>query len=71
MNDTITVDESHFLNHSTMFGTDAVLHKVGRKWTVGYSTCQHPEIFKTKKAAYEAAENFAHAISLRKYNNNK
>jgi hypothetical protein len=67
--ESITVDERSFLNHSTMFGADAALTKLGRKWVIGFNV--HPGIFKTKRAAYEAAEKLAHVISLRKYNNDK
>jgi hypothetical protein len=66
----ITNSERDFLNHSSMFGTDSVVHKLGtkgRKWTVGYADCQHPDVFTTKKAAGEAASKWACAIALRKY----
>jgi hypothetical protein len=58
-------DERQFINHWAMFGTDAVLHRLGRKWTVGHGACQHPGLFKTKREAGAAAGAFACAMGLR------
>lgn len=58
-------DERQFINHWSMFGTYAVVKKCGRKWSVGYATCQHPGLFDTKCEAGEAASKMACAMGLR------
>jgi hypothetical protein len=66
----ITTSERDFVNHWAMFGTNAVLHKLGtkdNKWTVGFADCQHPGVFKTKREAAEAASKMVCAIGLRRY----
>jgi hypothetical protein len=70
----LTEDERGFVAHWTMFGTYAVVHKLGSKggkWIVRYATCEHPGIFKTKREAGEAADKLACAIGLRKYEEDK
>jgi hypothetical protein len=69
-----TEDERGFVAHWSMFGKYAVVHKLGSKggkWTVGYATCQHPEVFKSKREAGEAADKLACAIGIRKHEEDK
>ena len=58
-------DERGFINHLAMFGAHSVVQKCGRKWSVGYATCQHPSLFDTKREAGEAASKMACAMGLR------
>jgi len=64
---TITVAERNFINHSSMFGLPSVVRKVHRGWMVGHGPVQHPMVFKTKRAAMDAAQTWICAISRRPY----
>lgn len=42
-------------NHLKMFGSDSVVRKLGRKWTVQFRSFGYPGCFNTKREAIEWA----------------
>lgn len=49
-------------NHWLRFGPAALVQKVGRKWSLGYSDEQWPVLFNTKREAMEQADRWVLAL---------
>ena len=61
----LTKEEKAFETVWARFGCKAVVQKQGRNWVVGYGELKHPLLFKTKKAAIIAADDWACAMGNR------
>lgn len=58
------IEERDFRNHWSMFGTPAVVNRVGRHWTVWGGRLGHG-VYRTKREAMEMATRQAKAIGRR------
>lgn len=58
-------DEKFFLSHVSMFGSYAVLHKLGRKWAIQCRSVSCPTMFATKREAADRVSLMTCAIARR------
>lgn len=55
MNQPLTTDERNLINHWSMFGSAAIVEKVGRSWMIReFGSVKHPMVYKTKRQAMDA-----------------
>lgn len=60
-----STDIRDVVNHISMWGCDAVVKRLGRKWTVQFRGFGYPGTFATKTAAQRWAGDWALALSQR------